>query len=129
VIVIVIRFLQVVVVSFLVAGCFGPSVAYIQMDPATVGELRGQVPLYTEHAVQGREYAIIQPLSGISCKNMVWAPSPTRNDATDQLRVQAARLDGNGLLDVTCEAPSGPSLLTNCWSSLTCHGAAIQVTR
>jgi hypothetical protein len=99
------------------------------MDPTTVADLRREVPLYTERVVQGRESARLQPLSGISCKNMLWAPSPTRNDATDQLRAQAARLDGNGVLDVMCDAPSGPSLLTNCWSSLTCHGAAIQVTR
>jgi uncharacterized protein YbjQ (UPF0145 family) len=60
---------------------------------------------------------------------MLWAPSPTQDDATDQLRVKAARLDANGVLNVMCEAPSGPSLITNCWSSLTCHGAAIKVTR
>jgi hypothetical protein len=126
---IVIRLLQVVVLPFLVTGCFGPFGEYIQIDPTTVGDLRRQVPLYTESAVQGREYAIIQPLSAISCQNMLWAPSPTQNDATDQLRVKAARLDGNGLLNVMCEAPSGTSLITNCWSSLTCHGAAIKVTR
>ena len=126
---IVIRLLQVVVLPFLVAGCFGPSFEYIQIDPTTVGDLRRQVPLYTENVVQGREYAIIQPLSGISCKNLLWAPSPTQNDATDQLRVKAARLDANALLNVICEAPSGTSLITNCWSSLTCHGAAIKVTR
>jgi hypothetical protein len=126
---IVIRFLQVVVLPFLVAGCFGPFFEYIQIDPTTVGDLRRQVPLYTENAVQGREYEIIQPLSAISCKNMLWAPSPTQDDATDQLRVKAARLDGNGLLNVMCEPPSGTSLIANCWSSLTCHGAAIKVTQ
>jgi hypothetical protein len=126
---IVIRLLQVVVLPLLVAGCFGPFGEYIQIDPTTVGDLRSQVPLYTEPVVQGAEYAIIQPLSGISCKNLLWAPSPTQNDATDQLRVKAARLGGNGVLNVMCEAPSGPSLVTNCWSSLACHGAAIKVTR
>jgi acetyl-CoA carboxylase alpha subunit len=87
------------------------------------------VPVYTENDVHDREYAIIQPLSATSCKNLLWEPSPTQEDATDQLRVKAARLGGNGLLNVTCEAPSGTSLITNCWSSLTCHGAAIKVTR
>jgi hypothetical protein len=116
-------------VPFLVAGCFGPSVEYIQIDPTTVSDLRRQVPLYTENVLQGREYAIIQPLSAISCKNMLWAPSPTQNDATDQLRAKVARLDGNGVLDIACEAPSGISLSLNCWSSLSCHAAAIKVSR
>jgi hypothetical protein len=68
-------------------------------------------------------------LSATSCKNTLSDPSPTQEDATDQLRVKVARLGGNGLLNVTCEAPSGTSLITNCWSSLTCHGAAIKLTR
>jgi hypothetical protein len=126
---IVIRLLQVVALSFLVAGCFGPSFDYIRVDPVTVDDLRDQVPVYTENDIQGSEYALIQPLSATSCKNKLWDPSPTQEDATDQLRVKAAHLGGNGLLNVTCEAPGGTSLITNCWSSLTCHAAAIKVTR
>jgi len=127
--VIVICLLPVVVLSFLVAGCFGPFFEHIQIDPTTVSDLRRQVPVYTENDVQGREYVMIQPLSATSCKNKLWDPSPTQEDATDQLRVKAARLGGNGLLNVICEASSGTSLITNCWSSLTCHSAAIKVTR
>jgi hypothetical protein len=127
--VIVIRRLPVVALPFLVAGCFGPFFEHIRIDPMTVGDLRRQVSVYTENDVQGREYAMIQPLSATSCKNTLSDPSPTQEDATDQLRVKVARLGGNGLLNVTCEAPSGTSLITNCWSSLTCHGAAIKITR
>jgi hypothetical protein len=126
---IVIRLLQVVALPFLVTGCFGPFFEHIQIDPTTVGDLRRQVPVYSENDVQSREYAMIQPLSATSCKNKLWDPSPTQEDATDQLRVKAARLGGNGLLNVVCEAPGSTSLITNCWASLTCHGAAIKVTR
>jgi hypothetical protein len=87
------------------------------------------VPVYSENEVQGREYAVIQPLSAASCKNKLWDASPTQEDATDQLRVKAARLGGNGLLNVVCEAPNSTSLIKNCWASLSCHGAAIKVTR
>ena len=126
---IVIRLLPVVLLSCLVAGCFGPFFEHIQIDPTTVSDLRRQVPIYTKNDVQGREYAMIQPLSATSCKNKLSDPSPTQEDATDQLRVKAARLGGNGLLNVICEGPSGTSLITNCWSSPTCHSAAIKVTR
>jgi hypothetical protein len=126
---IVIRLLQVVALPFLVAGCFGPPFDYVRVDPVTVGDLRDQVPEYTEDDIQGREYTLIQSLSAASCKNKLWDPSPTEEDATDQLRVKAAQLDGNGLLNVTCEAPGGTSLAMNCWSSLTCRAAAIKITR
>lgn len=109
-------------------GCVGPLFEHIRIDPTTVDDLRRQVPIYTENDLRGRNYTVIQPLTATSCKNKMWEPTPTQEDATDQLRVMAARLGGNGLLNVICEAPSGTNLLTNCWSSLTCHGAAIKVT-
>ena len=72
---------------------------------------------------------MIQPLSATSCKNKLSKSAPTQDDATDQLRVKAARLGGNGVLNVVCEALGSTSLVKNCWASLTCHGAAIKVTR
>lgn len=125
----VLRLLQGVVLPFFVAGCFGPFFEHIRVDPTTVDELRRQVPVYTENDFQGREYTIIRSLNATSCKNNLWDPWPTSGNAIDQLRVKAARLGGNGLFNVWCEAPSGTSLTTNCWSSLTCHGAAVKVTR
>ena len=123
--------LGVVVVSCVLAGCVGPSFAHSHMDPSTVGDLRRQVPVYSESDVHTRAYALLQPLSAISCQNKFWDPAPTQEDATDQLRVKAARLGGNGLVNVGCEAPGmGMTYVSkNCWAWLTCYGTAIQVTR
>ena len=126
---IVLQFLWVIVVSCLVTGCFGSFSDHIPIDPATVEDLRHQVPVYRESDVQTREYVLMQPLSAISCKNKLWDPAPTQEDATDQLRAKAARLGGNGLLHVGCEAPSLTYVIKNCWTWLTCHGTAIQITR
>ena len=126
---IVLQFLWVVVLSCLVSGCFEPFSDHIKIDPTTVKDLRRQVPVYSESDVQTRAYVLLLPLSAISCKNKFWDPSPTQEEATDQLRVKAARLGGNGLLNVVCEEPSVTCVSKNCWAWLTCHGTAIQVTR
>ena len=78
-----------------------------------------------------RAYVLLQSLSALSCQNKFWDHAPTQEDATDQLRAKAARLGGNGLVNVGCE-PSGvgmTSVSKNCWTWLTCHGTAIQVRR
>jgi RcsF lipoprotein len=117
-------------VTLFVGGGCAPFFEHIKIDPATVDTLRLQTPVYTESDIKGRDYMVIQPVQATSCKGKMWDPSPTAEDATDQLRVKAARLGANGVLNVTCEAPRGSvSLNTNCWSSLTCHGAAIRVNR
>jgi hypothetical protein len=110
-----IRFAWITTLPLLSSGCFGPFFEHIKIDPTTVGKLRLQVPAYTEEDLKGRDYSVLQPLSATSCKNKFWDPSPTTEDATDQLRVKAARLGGNGVQNVTCEASRGTSLTTNCW--------------
>jgi hypothetical protein len=120
-----------VVVSFLVTGCLGAFSDHIPLDPATVAELRRQVPVYRESDIHTCAYVLLQPLSAISCQNKFWEPAPTQEDATDQLRAKAARLGGNGLVNVACDVP-GMSITyvsTTCWTWLTCHGTAIQLTR
>jgi hypothetical protein len=123
--------LWVIVVSCLVTSCLGSFADHIPLDPTTVAELRRQVPVYSESDVHTRAYVLLQPLSAISCQNKFWDPAPTQEDATDQLRAKAARLGGNGLVNVGCEAPGmGMTYVSkNCWAWLTCHGTAIQVTR
>ena len=119
--------LGVVVVSCVLAGCVGPLFAHSPMDPSTVGDLRRQVPVYSESDVQGHRYVVLQPLSATACTHKLGDPAPTQEEAIDQLRVKAAGLGGNGVLHVMCEAPSGLNARTDCWASRTCHGAAIQV--
>jgi hypothetical protein len=125
--VVVIQLLGVVVLSCVLAGCVGPSFEHSPMDPTPVGDLRRQVPVYSESDMHSHQYVVLQPLSATSCKNKLGDPSPTREEAIDQLRVKAAGLGGNGLLHVVCEAPSGLNAIKDCWASLSCHGAAIKV--
>jgi hypothetical protein len=125
------QFLVVVVVSCLVTSCLGAFADHIPIDPTTVGDLRHQVPVYSESDVHMRAYVLLQSFSATSCQNKFWDPAPTQEDATDQLRAKAARLGGNGLINVGCE-PSGMGMTyvsKNCWTWLTCHGTAIQVAR
>jgi hypothetical protein len=125
------QFLWLIVVSSLVTGCLESFSDRIPLDPTTVADLRRQVPVYSESDIQTRAYVLLQSLSATSCKNKFWEPAPTQEEATDQLRAKAARLGGNGLVHVACDVPGlGMTYVsTNCWTWLTCHGTAIQVTR
>jgi hypothetical protein len=123
--------LWVVVVSCLVTGCVGSFSDRIPLDPATVADLRRQVPVYSDSDVHTRAHVLLQLLSATSCQNKFWQHAPTQEDAIDQLRAKTARLGGNGLVNVICDVPGlGMTYVsTNCWTWLTCHGTAIQMTR
>ena len=117
--------------GLLLTGCVGSFADHLPLDPATVEELRRQVPIDSESDIHTRVYVLQQPLSATSCQHKFWDAAPTQEEATAQLRAKAARLGGNGLVHVGCE-PSGMGMTyvsKNCWAWLTCHGTAIQVTR
>jgi hypothetical protein len=124
---VVIPLLGVVVVSCVLAGCVGPFSEHSPIDPTPVGDLRRQVPVYSESDGPSHPYVLLQPLSATACKHKLEDPAPTQEEAIDQLRLKAAGLGGNGLLHVVCEASSGLNASKDCWASLSCHGAAIKV--
>jgi uncharacterized protein YbjQ (UPF0145 family) len=78
------------------------------------------------------QVAVVSDLSGkslgnieaTSCKNLMWDPAPTEEDALAQLKVKAANLGGNAVANVTYRH-DGTSLNTNCWSSITATGVAL----
>ena len=112
----------VMVVAVATGGC---SYEVIQVDPLTVDTLRKDVPVYRMADLSEKPYRVVRSVTAVSCSMKTVDPLPTPEDATDQLRVKAARLGANGILNVTCERPEGVSLAMTCWASLTCHAAAI----
>lgn len=122
------RFTLAVVTLALVVGC-GPFVEVVSIDKATAKKHRTQVQVYDSDQLKGRSYKVLQPLEGISCKSKLWDPSATEQDATDQLMFKAAQLGANGLLNMSCGGARGTSLNKNCWETITCNAAAIQVQK
>ena len=117
----------------LVAGCFnlplhGPFVEVIKVDQLTAEKLKTEIPVYDRDQLKGVRYKVVQPLEATSCKNMLWDPPPTEQDATDQLRFKARTVRANGMMNLSCFTKEGTSLSKNCWQSFTCNAIAIQVS-
>jgi hypothetical protein len=112
----------VMVVAVATGGC---AYEVIRVDPLTVDALRRDVPVYRLADLSEKNYRVVRPVTATSCSMKTFDPAPTPEDAIDQLRVKAARLGANGIMNVTCERPEGVSLAMTCWASLTCHAAAI----
>jgi hypothetical protein len=63
-----------------------------------------------------------------SCKFLLWDAPASTGDAIEQVKVKAHRAGADSVVDVTCD-DLGASLETNCWSSITCSGIAVNVAR
>ena len=105
----------------------GPFVDVVKIDPQMKDTVRTDVKIYEQNELKTLEYETIQPINATSCKNLLWDPPPSQEDAIDQLRYKAHLLGSNGLTNLICTSFEGTSLSKNCWSSITCQALSIKV--
>ncbi len=81
--------------SFL-QGCVGPLVPVKKIDQLPAEERRAVLglPIYNESQLAGKDYAVINLVEGISCKNKTWDPAATKTDAVNQAKYWARPKDG-----------------------------------
>ena len=74
-----------------------------------------------------RPYKVIARVRGISCVlNRKAYQQATDEEATHVLKVRAALLNADAVINADCNASSGTDWVNNCWSSVVCVGDAIQ---
>lgn len=113
--------------SALVTGCVHEPLV-IKVDQATAEKLKSEIPVYDRESLKGVSYKVVLPLEATSCKKLLWDPPASEEDVINQLRTKARTLRANGIMDVSCGAKEGTSLVTNCWETITCNATAIQVS-
>lgn len=108
-------------------GCVGPLVEELEIEPELVNRLRTSIPTVARSDLEGSDYQSIGIVSATSCfNNFVTDKAASQDQALDQLRYKVDLLGGNALLAPSCQS-EGTSLAKNCWSSITCTGAALRI--
>lgn len=68
-----------------------------------------------------------QNVFGVSCKNSILDPSPSRESAIALMKQQAAARGFNAVHSVTVESKGAGALAMNCWAALTARGVAYRL--
>jgi uncharacterized protein YbjQ (UPF0145 family) len=110
-----------------VAGC-GPFIPVTKLDGVPPDAMRDALNV---RVVRTGDEApkVLQALgqvAGNSCKNLMWDPPPSTNDALLRMRIEAAKRGANVVMDVACNQAGTDALGTNCWSSVSCKGVAVK---
>lgn len=108
----------------MLAGC-GSFVEVVDVSAARAGPA-ASVQVLTREQLQGRKTEMVQTISATSCKNKIWDPEPTQENAVEQLRVKAARIGANTVTNLFCRPEPNVNLGTNCWSAVVCEAAALR---
>ena len=112
--------------SALVAGCLSPPLV-IKVDQPTAEKLKTEIPVYDRENLKGVSYKVVLPLEATSCKQPLWDLPATEQNAIDQLRFKARTVRANGIMNVSCGAKEGFSLVKNCYETVTCIATAVRV--
>lgn len=110
---------------FALSGCIGPLVPVAQIDEQSAISLERTTHTY-EAGQTPKGAANLGPIEAVSCKNLMWDPAPTRQNAIAQLRQYARERGGNAVGEISCGDTELTNLVKNCWASLTCRGVALR---
>ena len=86
-------------------------------------------------ALEVYEGAIAQPyeslgvVKGLSCKRTRFDPEPTHQEALDGIKLNAAQMEADAIINLNCQARSTIDWSQNCTATVLCVGEAIQVTQ
>ena len=103
----------------------GPLVPVVNVDQDAAERLAKDVPVYRNDA-DNYVVANVKRLEATSCKNKLWDKPASADDAISQLRYKASSIGANAITNPTCQQ-EGTSVVTNCWSSITCTAEALKV--
>jgi hypothetical protein len=67
------------------------------------------------------------PLEAYSCKNLIFDPPASKGDALQQLRVKAAQMEADAIIDVNFDQQGTDTWGTNCWETVQASGMAVRL--
>lgn len=114
----------------LVTGC-APFIPVVKVEELPASQKASIETMLTYEAsdLASRKYTTIAQVEGFSCKDLLWSPSATQEDAVRQIKYWALQKGANAIARLTCGSKEGVSFLKNCWETIRCTADAIKLEK
>lgn len=77
-----------------------------------------------------RPHTVLGPVKGLSChRNAYQRQLLTEAEAIEGVKLRAALLDADAVINTVCQVNSGTDWVNNCWSSIVCAADAVRYTK
>lgn len=84
--------------------------------------------VYKSSDIPKESYQILGSVEGLACKRNLYASgSPSLAEAQQGVRIRAAQMGANAVLNMVCEDKKEIDLGRNCWQTVVCVADAISV--
>ncbi len=113
----------------LISGCstYVPVTDVSKTPKATIQQAY-KVKIYTIDSSKAQPEILthLGNITAYSCKHLAWDPPASKGNALLQLRLEALKLDADGVIDVTFDSQGTDAWGTNCWESVQASGVAVK---
>ena len=76
----------------------------------------------------GRPYTVLQAVKGLSChRNGYHDTLLTDSEAMQGVKIKAAQLGADAVVNANCQVHSDTDWVNNCWASVVCVGVAAKL--
>jgi hypothetical protein len=115
----------------LLAGCIAAGAPAKKIESLSPEARRAvlELPIYDEVELTGKEHAVIDSVTGTSCRYRSRDSAATETDALNEAKYWATNRGAEGLKNIKCDPPRGKTLFNRCWESITCTGQAIKFAK
>lgn len=121
-----IKFSLIAIIIFFVAGCASnPAISSLSSETrAKVGKI-----LFLENGVIPDDaYTVLGSVEGLACKRNLYASgAPRFEEARQGVKIRAAQLGADAVINMLCEENQKVDWGRNCWQSVICVGDAISI--
>lgn len=111
--------------ALLMASC-APWVEVLDVKGVTSDERQAamRVQILPIGALRPSNIKYLSAIDATSCKHLLTDPPSSISNATEQLKIKAARIGANAVIDFSCSRSGTDALGANCWNSVSCAGQA-----
>jgi len=99
-----------------------PNVGYVGVERPTIADDTAVQIVDAGPAMND----VNQRVGGTSCKNKMWDPAPSEENAINLMKRQAAERGYNAIHSMKV-GPDGAALMKNCWSAIHASGIAFKL--
>jgi len=117
------RTLGILLVTMTVTGC----VSNPSIDSLSSAQRARYSQMEIINGSTSRPHNVVGSVKGISChRNAYQSRVLTSDEAMEGVKLQAAQLDADAVINVACQKKSEIDWGNNCWASIVCVGDAVK---
>lgn len=116
-----------VLLALIISGSLGACASNPGVGTLSSAQRSAYSTMKVHEGSTSQPYVILGQVKGLSChRNAYKSQLLTSDEAIEGVKLRAALLDADAVVNMVCQKNSGTDWANNCWASIVCVGDAVR---